>query len=98
MEERLSIDEFFLARGKKFLSRRIPYNFNPQEMAKKEDRKKCYFSRDEFFACIDKFAETPEDQVSKCNELKSEFERSCPPSWVHHFVLQRVAPPPSEHT
>ena len=55
-----------------------------------KDRKKCYSSRDAFFTCIDEFKDKPDDQVSKCERLKGEFETACPPSWVHHFVLQRV--------
>jgi hypothetical protein len=61
-------------------------------MLRKEDRDKCHSARDIFFACVEK-AGGKED----CGPEKIDFEKKCPPSWVHHFVLQRqvyAAPPP----
>ena len=64
-------------------------------MTKKENRQKCHEARDAFFACVDK-ATTGE--AAECKDLKAVFEKSCPSSWVHHFVIQRQvykAPPPN---
>ena len=53
----------------------------------KVDRQKCYEARDKFFQCVDSYSD---DAIMKnCEKLKDEFERSCPSSWVHHFVMQR---------
>jgi len=57
-------------------------------MAPTVNRQKCYEARDKFFQCIDKF-KSDDEVVKNCMKLKDEFEQACPPSWVHHFVLQR---------
>jgi len=65
-------------------------------MSRRKDREECHKARDDFFACIN--ACVSDDQVSeKCIFQKSDFEKKCPPSWVHHFVIQRQVdtnPPP----
>ncbi len=57
-------------------------------MAPTVNRQKCYEARDKFFQCVDKF-KSDDEVVKNCMKLKDEFEQACPPSWVHHFVLQR---------
>ena len=57
-------------------------------MSGKTVRSRCYEARDKFFQCVDKF-QSDDEIVKNCLKLKDEFEQSCPPSWVHHFVLQR---------
>lgn len=54
----------------------------------KEERAKCHAARDMFFACVDK-SQSDEEAVSQCKQFREEFERVCPPSWAHHFVIQK---------
>ncbi|KAE9556226.1 hypothetical protein FO519_000565 [Halicephalobus sp. NKZ332] len=51
------------------------------ESVLKSDRKACHEARDIFFACIDSHS----DQ-KKCRLEWKNFEKSCPASWVAHFV------------
>ena len=63
-------------------------------MSRRTEREKCHLARDAFFQCVDRLKSEESDQ---CTKLKQDFEAACPPSWVHHFVLQRQvysAPPP----
>ena len=59
-------------------------------MATRKQRDECHRARDEFFKCVDTHQRDGDEAVMKhCSELKDLFEKSCPSSWVHHFVIQR---------
>lgn len=47
----------------------------------KEDRQKCWGSRDNYWECLDK---NPE-QLETCEKLRSFYEKSCPAQWVNIF-------------
>ncbi len=55
-------------------------------------RTRCYKARDDFFQCVDE----KEPNFEACDQLKKNFESQCPPSWVHHFVLQRETREPAQ--
>lgn len=59
-------------------------------------RKKCWESRDKFFACLDGIGvENALDSAHKpavkknCSSQEAEFDRDCAASWVKYFKEQR---------
>ncbi|KAH7645262.1 cytochrome c oxidase assembly factor 6 homolog [Dermatophagoides farinae] len=62
---------------------------------RKENRLKCYASRDQYWHCLDQHSnvknENNDDQnqnnniPDECKKLKSLFETDCPQQWVQHF-------------
>lgn len=61
----------------------------------KEERAKCWESRDIYWQCLDESAPTHSstsgEQVPKvCRELRKIFETSCPGQWVKHFDRKRT--------
>jgi hypothetical protein len=64
----------------------------------KKEREECHAAKDAFFACVDR-SKSDEEALTQCKQLRQEFERKCPPSWAHHFVIQKQisrTTPPSE--
>ncbi|KAG0743678.1 hypothetical protein G6F57_006199 [Rhizopus arrhizus] len=63
----------------------------------REERKRCWFLRDEYFECLNKcnirdpvtVEKTPE-KASECLELKKKYEEGCMASWVEYFNKRRV--------
>ncbi|XP_065303227.2 cytochrome c oxidase assembly factor 6 homolog [Dermacentor albipictus] len=51
----------------------------------KEQRQKCWDSRDRYWECLDKNA----DNANRCTEMKSQYETHCPSQWVKHFNRKR---------
>ncbi|XP_077522756.1 cytochrome c oxidase assembly factor 6 homolog isoform X2 [Amblyomma americanum] len=51
----------------------------------KEQRQKCWDSRDRYWECLDRNA----DDASRCTETRSFYESRCPSQWVKHFDRKR---------
>ena len=52
------------------------------KILKKEEREKCWSSRDEYFNCL----ETNNEDKKNCEREWKNFEASCPETWVSkHF-------------
>lgn len=52
----------------------------------KDERKKCWDSRDRYWDCLDGTAEEKE----RCLQLRKQYETSCPSQWVKHFDRKRT--------
>ncbi|CEI96875.1 hypothetical protein G6F70_008260 [Rhizopus microsporus] len=63
----------------------------------REERKRCWFLRDQYFQCLDRcnirdpatVEKTPE-KAPECLELKKNYEEGCMASWVEYFNKRRV--------
>lgn len=63
----------------------------------REERKRCWFLRDEYFECLNKcnirdpvtVEKTPE-KASECLELKKKYEEGCMASWVIKKGIQET--------
>lgn len=55
-----------------------------EKFMKKAERTKCWEAKDKFWACLRKHAED-EKCVNKCIDLRKEYVKDCPPTWVTHF-------------
>ena len=53
----------------------------------KEERQKCWDSRDRYWQCLD----TSGDQNNKCVELRTLYETTCPSQWVSWFTTTNRA-------
>ncbi|KZT02540.1 uncharacterized protein LAESUDRAFT_661530 [Laetiporus sulphureus 93-53] len=54
-------------------------------------RKKCWESRDAYFACLDRASVlTPGDEGEACIEAKTTYEQDCAKSWIDYFNKRRV--------
>jgi len=51
----------------------------------KEERQKCWDSRDRYWECLDQSG----DQNDKCLQLRALYEAACPSQWVKHFDRKR---------
>ncbi|XP_077537240.1 cytochrome c oxidase assembly factor 6 homolog isoform X2 [Haemaphysalis longicornis] len=51
----------------------------------KEQRQKCWDSRDRYWECLDRNSE----DASRCTETRSLYESMCPSQWVKHFNRKR---------
>jgi len=51
----------------------------------KEERQKCWDARDRYWQCLD----VSGGENSKCVELRSLYESTCPSQWVKHFDRKR---------
>lgn len=51
----------------------------------KEDRKRCWDSRDRYWECLD----ANNDDIAKCLETRKTYETGCPSQWVKHFDRKR---------
>jgi cytochrome c oxidase assembly factor 6 len=47
----------------------------------KEERAKCWSSRDAYWACLDE-AESKGTKLEACKDLQKLYESSCPSQWV----------------
>eukprot|EP00088_Acartia_fossae_P004839 TRINITY_DN12092_c0_g1_i2.p1 TRINITY_DN12092_c0_g1~~TRINITY_DN12092_c0_g1_i2.p1 ORF type:complete len:100 (-),score=20.96 TRINITY_DN12092_c0_g1_i2:196-495(-) len=58
-----------------------------REFLKKDERKACWSARDAYWKCLDKNNPKNDEEmnVSACVDLKSQFEKVCPQSWVTYF-------------
>ncbi|KAG0745382.1 hypothetical protein G6F57_004357 [Rhizopus arrhizus] len=63
----------------------------------REERKRCWFLRDQYFECLDKCnirdpvtVEKAPEKASECLELKKNYEDGCMASWVEYFNKRRV--------
>lgn len=62
---------------------------------RKEERLKCYASRDQFWQCLDNYYQnshsktTSEESIDigieDCKKFRQIFENDCPSQWVTHF-------------
>ncbi|XP_054718610.1 cytochrome c oxidase assembly factor 6 homolog [Uloborus diversus] len=51
----------------------------------KEQRKKCWDSRDSYWECL----EQNNEDKTKCQEKREYFVKECPNRWVDHFDRKR---------
>uniref|UniRef100_A0A131YB97 Putative cytochrome c oxidase subunit vib/cox12 n=1 Tax=Ixodes ricinus TaxID=34613 RepID=A0A131YB97_IXORI len=51
----------------------------------KEQRQKCWDSRDRYWECLDRNPDDP----SPCDKIKAEYQSLCPSQWVKHFNRKR---------
>ncbi|KAI9307951.1 cytochrome c oxidase, subunit VIb [Cunninghamella echinulata] len=63
----------------------------------REQRKKCWKVRDEYFACLDSLniidpmvVDKNPDRATNCLEKKKLYEDACMASWVEYFNKRRV--------
>ncbi|XP_053670239.1 cytochrome c oxidase assembly factor 6 homolog [Anopheles nili] len=61
----------------------------------KDAREKCWTARDQYWACLDKYA--PEYQCTsqapepkECLHLRKLYQQGCPAQWVKHFDRKRT--------
>jgi cytochrome c oxidase assembly factor 6 len=55
----------------------------PKQTPSREDRTKCWESRDSFFACLDKSSiVSPADRGTSCQAEAQLYEQDCAKSWV----------------
>ncbi|KAH9988854.1 cytochrome oxidase c subunit VIb-domain-containing protein [Russula vinacea] len=59
--------------------------------ASREDRSKCWETRDAYFSCLDA-AEVvvPGTEGSKCASQRNAYEKNCAKSWIDYFNQRRV--------
>ncbi|KZT73580.1 hypothetical protein DAEQUDRAFT_721644 [Daedalea quercina L-15889] len=59
--------------------------------ASRNDRQKCWDSRDAYFTCLDGAnVVKPGDESSVCDGPKAAYERNCAKSWIDYFNKRRV--------
>ncbi|KAI0027289.1 cytochrome c oxidase, subunit VIb, partial [Vararia minispora EC-137] len=59
--------------------------------ASRQDRAKCWESRDLYFACLDAENVTvPGKEGDKCSSAKKGYEQNCAKSWVDYFNKRRI--------
>lgn len=51
----------------------------------KEQRHKCWDSRDRYWECLDRNG----DDTGRCSKEKTLYESACPSQWVKHFNRKR---------
>ncbi|CAO3625499.1 unnamed protein product [Cunninghamella blakesleeana] len=63
----------------------------------REERKKCWKVRDDYFTCLDKLniidptvVENNPERATACLDLKKLYENACMASWVEYFNKRRV--------
>ncbi|KZO91100.1 hypothetical protein CALVIDRAFT_489578 [Calocera viscosa TUFC12733] len=59
---------------------------------KRDDRKRCWDSRDAYFLCLDKanLLAPGSETGSTCAKERKGYEASCAKSWVEYFDKRRV--------
>lgn len=56
----------------------------------REQRKKCWDTRDKYWECLDNLnVKERAEKPKACIEFRKMFESSCPPQWVIHFDRKR---------
>lgn len=64
----------------------------PKQTPSREDRTKCWESRDIFFACLDKSGiVSPADRGSSCQAEAQQYEQDCAKSWVRMEIQSVLA-------
>lgn len=58
------------------------------EFKGRDERTKCYATRDAYFGCIEKQPEGT-DAKAACKELFDKFEMTCGMKWTEHFIRRR---------
>lgn len=59
--------------------------------ASRDDRKKCWESRDLYFSCLDAAqVVVPGSEGDRCNAQNKAFQQNCAKSWVDYFNKRRV--------
>ncbi|KAI0346257.1 hypothetical protein BDW22DRAFT_1324092 [Trametopsis cervina] len=59
--------------------------------ASRQDRQKCWDSRDAYFACLDGAGVVKAgDEGTACTASKVQYEKNCAKSWVEYFNKRRV--------
>lgn len=62
------------------------------DAASRQDRQKCWESRDAYFACLDKAnVVKPGDEGTACDSVKAAYEHNCAKSWVRQCVLDHLS-------
>jgi cytochrome c oxidase assembly factor 6 len=63
----------------------------------RQERKRCWFVRDEYFGCLDTLnindptvVEKNPEKATKCLELKKGYEEGCMASWVSSSPFNRL--------
>ncbi|KAG9077201.1 hypothetical protein FS749_010936 [Ceratobasidium sp. UAMH 11750] len=57
----------------------------------REERKRCWDSRDAYFGCLDRAGVVaPGREGGTCNAENKIYEKNCAASWVAYFNKQRV--------
>ncbi|OBZ86815.1 Cytochrome c oxidase assembly factor 6 [Choanephora cucurbitarum] len=63
----------------------------------REERKRCWFVRDQYFGCLDKLnindptvVDKNPEKATECLSLKKGYEEGCMASWVEYFNKRRV--------
>lgn len=51
----------------------------------KEERKKCWGARDQYWDCLDQ----NENKDGACKEFRKVYENSCAAQWIKHFDRRR---------
>ncbi|KAF9510221.1 hypothetical protein BS47DRAFT_1319792 [Hydnum rufescens UP504] len=61
------------------------------ESSKREERQKCWESRDLYFGCLNSLSiVAPGEEGSQCSAQKKVYEKNCAESWVRYFNTRRV--------
>ncbi|OAX34123.1 hypothetical protein K503DRAFT_699271 [Rhizopogon vinicolor AM-OR11-026] len=59
--------------------------------ATRQDRQKCWESRDQYFECLDIAGIlTAGEEGTACSKSKSQYEKNCAKSWIDYFNKRRV--------
>jgi len=64
----------------------VPTKTKGRPILKAEERKRCWASRDSYFACFDKKGQRKEF----CEKEYGQFEKDCPKKWIYHFEGARM--------
>jgi len=56
-----------------------------EKFLNRAERKKCWASRDAFWACLDKCSADPESNPAQCRKEREAYTADCPTTWVTHF-------------
>ncbi|KAM6489165.1 Cytochrome oxidase c subunit VIb domain containing protein [Amanita muscaria] len=69
------------------------FSSNPglEEPPSKQDRQKCWDSRDAYFACLDRMGVVKAGgEKDACSGEKKKYEQNCAKSWIDYFNQRRV--------
>ncbi|PPQ69291.1 hypothetical protein CVT26_001609 [Gymnopilus dilepis] len=57
----------------------------------REDRQKCWETRDAYFACLDRVGVVKAgEEGNACSKEKKQYEGNCAKSWIDYFNQRRV--------
>lgn len=61
------------------------------DAASRQDRQRCWDSRDAYFECLDVAnVVKPGDEGKACDAPKARYEKDCARSWIEYFNKRRV--------